>query len=115
MLWLHRLDSDNRSDLNGNNRSYNNRSLANDNTVRGMALSRGFIMKTHKSIYAEIISLDNLVLAWQKARKKRTQKDYVMEFEKNIFANLKKLHLELKDHTYNPKPLITFILRDPKD
>jgi len=66
------------------------------------------------NLYHKIISLDNLILAWQKARKGKTKKDYVIEFEKNTEKNLLDLHFELKDETYYPKPLKTFILRDPK-
>ena len=58
--------------------------------------------------------MKNLILAWRKARKGKTKKDYVIEFEKNLPKNLKLLHEELKNQTYKPKPLKTFILRDPK-
>jgi len=71
-------------------------------------------MKTHKNLYPEVYSTKNLVLAWRNARKGKTKKDYVIEFEKNLGANLKSLHNELKYQTYRPKPLDTFILRDPK-
>ena len=39
---------------------------------------------------------------------------YVVEFEENLAYNLKILYDELKDQIYKPKPLKTFILRDPK-
>lgn len=71
-------------------------------------------MKTYKNIYNEIISLKNLILAHKKARKGKTKLDYVKEFEENLAYNLKVLHAELKNQTYYPKPLQTFILRDPK-
>ena len=58
--------------------------------------------------------MENLTLAWQKARKGKTTKEYVIEFEKNTEKNLLDLHFELKEGTYSPKPLKTFILRDPK-
>jgi retron-type reverse transcriptase len=64
--------------------------------------------------YDEVISLKNLVLAWKKARIGKTKKSYVVEFEKNLGMNLKKLHEELKEETYFPKPLKEFIVRDPK-
>ena len=70
--------------------------------------------KTYNNLYNEIISWRNLVLAWKKARKGKTKKDYVKEFEANLRGNLLKLHEELKSQTYSPKPLKTFILRDPK-
>jgi RNA-directed DNA polymerase len=71
-------------------------------------------MKTYNNLYKKIISYDNLVLAWQNARKGKTKKNYVTEFEKDIKKNLMDLHIELKNGTYKPKPLVTFILRDPK-
>ncbi|OIO80409.1 hypothetical protein AUJ84_03555 [Candidatus Pacearchaeota archaeon CG1_02_32_132] len=71
-------------------------------------------MKTHNNFYEKLISLGNLTLAWRKARRGKTKKPYIIEFEKNIEKNLIDLHYELKSRTYIPKPLKTFILRDPK-
>ena len=71
-------------------------------------------MKSHKNLYNEVISLGNLTLAWRKARKGKTKKDYVKTFEEDLIENLLKLHSELKNQTYSPEPLKTFILRDPK-
>ena len=66
------------------------------------------------TLYNKVISIENLILAWKKARKGKTKKLYVMEFEDNLFFNLMALHYELKSGTYIPKPLETFVLRDPK-
>ncbi len=66
------------------------------------------------NIYSEIISLKNLILAWKRARKGKTKKYYVKEFEENLAYNLKILYNELNSQTYKPRPLKTFILRDPK-
>ena len=71
-------------------------------------------MKTYNALYSKIISYKNLFLAWKEARKGKTKKPYVIEFEQNLRENLLKLHEELKSQTYKPKPLQTFILRDPK-
>jgi hypothetical protein len=49
-------------------------------------------MKSYNNIYSEIISFENLILAWKRARKGKTKKDYVIEFEKEIFYNLMALH-----------------------
>ncbi|MEK6885334.1 MAG: reverse transcriptase/maturase family protein [Nanoarchaeota archaeon] len=65
-------------------------------------------------LYSQIISVRNLILAWKKARKHKTKKDYVKEFEKDTLGNLLKLQRELIEQTYFPKSLVTFILRDPK-
>ncbi len=71
-------------------------------------------MKTYKNLYPKVYNLKNLTLAYKKARKGKTKKIYVKEFEENLAYNLKVLHDELKNQTYQPKPLETFILRDPK-
>jgi len=71
-------------------------------------------MKSHKYLYPKIYSIRNLVLAWRKARKHKTKRDYVVEFEKDLRENILLLHEELRDETYQPEPLKTFILRDPK-
>lgn len=57
---------------------------------------------------------DNLELAFKKARKGKTTKDYVLEFETDLENNLRHLQNQLLLQTYHPQPLKTFILRDPK-
>ena len=64
--------------------------------------------------FEKIISLKNLIIAYKKAKKGKAKKFYVKTFEENFAYNLKILHDELKAQTYKPKPLKTFILRDPK-
>ena len=59
-------------------------------------------------------SYENLEYAYQRARKGRTQKSYVLEFEKNLKKNLLELQRELQFHSYRPKPLVSFIIHDPK-
>lgn len=71
-------------------------------------------MENDKEIYSKVISLRNLILAWKKARKSKTKKHYVIEFENNLRSNLKLIHYELKHQYYKPKPLVNFVLRDPK-
>jgi len=65
-------------------------------------------------LWNKICSIDNLELAYQKARKGKTTKGYVIEFEKNLEINLADLRIELLSEIYKPSPLETFILRDPK-
>ena len=79
-----------------------------------MTQSTRFIMKTHKNLYTKIYDKKNLILAWKKARKGKTKKKYVVEFEKDLRKNILILYKELKIQTYKPKFLKTFILRDPK-
>lgn len=96
--------------VNGNNWNDNNHGYA-----FGMALASKIpFMKTYKDLYPKIYDLKNLILAFKKARKGKTKKLYVIEFENNLRKNLFDLHKELKNQTYQPKSLETFILRDPK-
>jgi len=102
--------NDNRLHVNANN--FDN----NDNwySFEIALVDQDINMKTYNKLYEKIISFDNLLLAWKKARKGKTKKDYVIEFEKNLEWNLLDLEDELKREIYKPKPLINFILRDPK-
>ncbi|MBI3033114.1 helix-turn-helix domain-containing protein [Candidatus Woesearchaeota archaeon] len=61
-----------------------------------------------------LCSYENLELAFSKARRGKTLKPYIIEFEQSLKANLMLLRNELLFHTYKPKPLETFIIRDPK-
>lgn len=69
---------------------------------------------TYNNLYNLIYSIENLQKAWQKARKGKTTKEYVIEFEKELDTNIIKLHLELKNQTYGPAPLKSFVIHDPK-
>jgi len=81
-----------------------------------MTLDRGLIynMETYTQLYSKIYSMANLTLAWRKARKGKTTKLDVISFDKSVTKNLLNLHNELKNKTYEPRSLRTFILRDPK-
>lgn len=68
----------------------------------------------HKNLYYKIYKWENLLLAFLKARRRKTKKDYVKKFEENLIKNLQQLQFELMTQTYKPRPLKTFILRDPK-
>ena len=95
--------------------NYNNRNLDNSNSSARIAQKvRNPAMKSCNNIYNEIISKENLVSAYKKARKGKSKKEYTQEFRKNFKTNISKLSLELISHIYNPKPLKTFIVRDPK-
>nr|AQS34861.1 hypothetical protein [uncultured archaeon] len=76
--------------------------------------TKTLFMKRYDSLYSPLCSYENLELAYRKARKHKTTKDYVLDFEKDLENNILLLHSELLLHCYNPKPLVTFIVRDPK-
>lgn len=67
---------------------------------------------THK--FEDIISLDNLLLAWREfIRGKRNKRD-VQEFSLNLMANILSLHHDLANHTYNHGGYQAFNISDPK-
>ena len=71
-------------------------------------------MAEDKNLYNKVISVSNLFLAYKRARKHKTKKDYVIEFEKKLISNILELNRGLQNQTYLPRTLKTFILRDPK-
>ncbi|MGI0141584.1 MAG: hypothetical protein ACREBF_02970 [Candidatus Micrarchaeales archaeon] len=71
-------------------------------------------METYTNLYSRLCSYENLELAYIKARKRKSLKPYVVEFEADLDNNLRQLKKELETFTYLPSPLTTFIVRDPK-
>lgn len=71
-------------------------------------------LKTYKKLYPKLCSYENLFLAYKKARKGKSKKDYVLKFESKLIENLKLLQKQLTKKTYSPRPLRKFIVRDPK-
>jgi len=71
-------------------------------------------MKTHNLLYVKLCSLDNLRLAYRKARKGKTKEWYVIKFEEKLDDELIRLKHELETQTYKPKSLKRFIIADPK-
>lgn len=64
--------------------------------------------------YAALCSYENLFHAYEKARKRKTQRPDVVAFEKDLKKNLLQLRADLLFHSYIPAPLKTFVIRDPK-
>lgn len=92
-----------------------NDNLNNAGCSRGMTLAfRIIFMKSYARLYHQVCSKENLELAWKKARKRKTLRQYVLDFEEDLTENLSLLRTELLLHAYRPQPLKTFILRDPK-
>jgi retron-type reverse transcriptase len=64
--------------------------------------------------YDVIISLDNLLLAWEEFKiGKKSRKD-VQEFERNLMTNIISLHQDLVDKTYKHSEYEAFKISDPK-
>lgn len=107
---MHVYGRDNDFDVNGNN--YLN--LDYNNGAFEMASSSRLYNNNSDSLYDQICSYNNLELAFKKARKRKTTKHYVIQFEKDLEHNLMVLRTELLLHSYRPRPLKTFIIREPK-
>ena len=108
--WLNNFN--NNSNFNANDRNINN-----NNCLRGIIQRWAetlFDMAIARNLWQELCSSSNLELAFKKARKHKTIKPYVIEFEADLKNNLLLLRTELLFHSYCPKPLKTFILHDPK-
>lgn len=72
------------------------------------------MVRTHNRLFEKICSIENLRLAYRKARKGKGNKDYVRQFEARLDKNLTALRLELLNRSYRPSPLRRFVIRDPK-
>lgn len=71
-------------------------------------------MKRYKNLYKQLCTSKSLEIAYQKARKGKSSKQSVIEFDKNVQENLEQLQKELVEMSYKPKPLKRFVVRDPK-
>ncbi|MEK6947299.1 MAG: reverse transcriptase/maturase family protein [Nanoarchaeota archaeon] len=71
-------------------------------------------MEKDFDLFNKLCSYENLELAFRKARKRKTLKHYVIEFERSLKQNILDLRNELIFHAYKPRLLKTFIVRDPK-
>lgn len=99
----------NNNDINANNNLNNNGRFA--GIARAVKTS---CMKTYKNLWKQLISCENLEIAFRKARKGKTKKAYVKDFEGSLKENLLLLSSELALQTYKPRPLKTIIIKDPK-
>lgn len=72
-------------------------------------------MKRVGNLYDKIISMENLRLADEKARKGKLQSYGVRLHDRNREANLLTLHEMLKDGTYRTSEYSTFTIHEPKE
>ena len=101
--------ADNGSRFNADDRNVGN---ANNGLLEIVQSAETYPM--NRNLWKELCSYNNLFLAFRKARRHKTLKQYVIDFEKNLEENLLLLRSELLLQSYKPKPLKTFIVRDPK-
>lgn len=72
-------------------------------------------MKRQGNIYDKICSVENLLLADKKARKGKSWRKDIIEFDLNHEANIRALHEELINRTYTVSPYKTFPIYEPKE
>ena len=70
--------------------------------------------KMFQKSYAEIVSLENLLKAWEEFVVGKRNRADVQKFERNLMTNLFVLHERLVDGTYRHAPYEAFIIADPK-
>ena len=64
--------------------------------------------------YDDIISVENLLLAWREFKRGKTQKKDVQEFEMGLMDNIFDIHRDLKEKTYTHGGYVAFKINDPK-
>lgn len=72
------------------------------------------VFKRFAHSYDNIISLENLLRAWNEFKRGKTKKKDVQEFEYRLFDNILDLHNDLKAKTYTHGPYHAFTVNDPK-
>lgn len=64
--------------------------------------------------YSDIISLENLFVAWQEFSVGKSQKHDVQIYAVNLIDNIVQLHHDLANHTYQHGSYYNFAISDPK-
>ncbi len=72
-------------------------------------------MKRIGNLYSQIISMDNLIQADQKARKGKSRKAEIAAYDQNREQNLKDLQKALIEKTYRTSEYKTFTISEPKE
>ena len=71
-------------------------------------------MICYKNIFEDIISMENLLLAWDEFKKGKREKLDVQKFEFRLEDNLFQLHQDLKNKKYKHNEYFGFYIYDPK-
>ena len=72
-------------------------------------------MKRIGNLYDKVCSIDNLRLAYQKARQGKSRQYGVRLFEKDVEGNIDELHAELTNGTYRTSEYSVFTIYEPKE
>ncbi len=71
-------------------------------------------MKTYKHLYPQVITFENLLQAWHKARQGKRYKQAAAEFECHLDEEMTDLCHELENETYQPGGYRHFTIHEPK-
>lgn len=71
-------------------------------------------MKRVGNLMDEICAIDNLLLAYYKAKRGKQQLPYVVEYSNNLFENIVRLHVQLRSMNFKIGRYRYFYIRDPK-
>lgn len=72
-------------------------------------------MKRIGNLFDKICTLENLYLAYEKAKQGKSKRWGVVLFERHLDENIKQIHSELLDGTYKTSNYEIFIIHDPKE
>lgn len=72
-------------------------------------------MKRYNNLFDKIVSLDNLYLADKKARRNKSHRKDIIEFDKNKDELLLQLQKQLIEGKYVTSEYHTFIIKEPKE
>jgi len=71
-------------------------------------------MKTYKNLYSQVCDFQNLLKSYYQARRCKSKKGYIIDFEWNLEKNLFDIQKKLKDHNYQFGQYQSFYVSDPK-
>jgi retron-type reverse transcriptase len=71
-------------------------------------------MKRHGNLFEQIVDLDNIYLAYRKARKGKGWQDTVKSFERNLDENILSIRDSLINKTFTTSPYKTKTIYEPK-
>ena len=72
------------------------------------------IMKRHGNLYAKIANIDNIRIAYLKARKGKGWQRTIKQFDVNLEANLRAIYQMLRERRFTTSPYRTKIINEPK-
>lgn len=72
-------------------------------------------MKRFGNLFQQTFTLDALYDAYVEARRGKRDRKQVNEFERDLGANLQRIHDELTSGSYKPQPYFHFIVKEPKE